>query len=115
MSPRSLVGMTQGARKRAARATVDNLCGSGSGAVLRMHRLLRQKPSHVTAGQIVAWYHGVRSKYRIGERLAPCFYCEGPEAIASHRCPTMTRTWLLKPARPTCDGSGLVPARRGRR
>ena len=84
IADRSLVGMSQSSRKRAARQAL------ASGGVSNRHVQ-------------------VRDRYRIGERLRPCpgcvqcFVCVSCEndtcACSSHRASI-------------CDGSGVLPARR---
>ena len=75
-TPRSLVGMTMGARKRAAQAA------------------------------------GIaRSTYRIGQKLRPCVGC------LRCQCRSAFDAWPelgeeLAKDHPTCDGSGVLPARR---
>ena len=91
LTARSLVGMTMGARKRAHRAAMVGL----------------------------DYEDGVRftlttsTKYRIGERLRPCPGC--------HTCMPGVKGWHIDKVRgrfkmPTiawsCDGSGVLPARR---
>jgi hypothetical protein len=73
-----------------------------------------------------------RTRYRIGERLRPCKWCEGPEGfkhcrLAGHEehtsqcvyCRTCTeakKTWRVWPTDPPpCDGSGVLPAKGGGR
>ena len=88
---RSLVGMTMGARKRAARNSVKR---SG----LKPYMLYEE--------------------YRIGERLRPCpgclrcRSCSGCEVLEfeGERC---ARCGKECPSEPTqCDGSGVLPARK---
>ena len=77
-TPRSLVGMTMGARKRAAQAA------------------------------------GVaRSTYRIGQKLCPCAGC------IRCQCRSAFDAWPelgedLAKDHPTCDGSGVLPARKSK-
>jgi hypothetical protein len=86
MTPRSLVGMTMGARKRAARNEDD---------YTRSAEYLFQ-----------------RTKYRIGQRLRPCPGCHTcmPGVKGWHidkvrgRFKVPTIAW-------SCDGSGVLPAR----
>lgn len=114
-TPRSLVGMTMGARKRAARAcpgcieclneipSVDNgvRCDSSGAFAVAPARL--------------------RTKYRLGERLRlcpgkhgcrnctrTCGACEDqfPDDTRCRRCGSVMTT-----EGPYCDGSGVIPAR----
>ena len=99
MTPRSLVGMTMGARKRRARAvtyvalnevtfieTAEALAAPTHCA--RFHA--RKFPRHEYDLQM---YKFVRLRYRIGQRLRPCPGCA--ECAYIH----------------ICDGSGVLPAR----
>lgn len=122
MTPRSLVGMTQGARKRAIR------------------RVLRSK--------MPACYRLPRDFYRIGQKLRPCPGCQKCGSSVRRFAPTagwksprkwviwdgsqlwmIARTWKRKCAIPNlsdylaavedgtwqelfCDGSGVLPAKR---
>ncbi len=86
-TPRSLVGMTQGARKRAIR------------------RVLRS--------EMPACYRLPRDFYRLGQKLRPCAGCIRCE------CQTAFDVWpelgeALAKDLPTCDGSGVLPARRSK-
>jgi len=91
---RSLVGMTQGARKRAARQD---------------------------AMGVRTAVHDFRTSIRIGETLRPCpgcsacarpcHYCEMQEPDDS-RCPRCRQVMY---STPLCDGSGVLTARRGAR
>jgi len=84
---RSLVGMTQGARKRAARQD---------------------------AMGVRTAVHDFRTSIRIGETLRPC-----PGCCACSPC-NVSRIHLVRLCtsaypRTICDGSGVLPARRGTR
>ncbi len=85
MDPRQLVGMTQGAKKRAARPKI----------VRNDH----------------AWLAKHRALYRVGERLRPCPWCSrgGDPAYCAK-----TRK-MLKPPYSICDGSGVLPTRKAAR
>ena len=118
MTPRSLVGMTMGARKRRARAvtyvalnevtfieTAEALAAPTHCA--RFHA--RKFPRHEYDLQM---YKFVRLRYRIGQRLRPCPGC--------HICMPGVKGWHIDKVRgrfkvPTiawsCDGSGVLPAR----
>ncbi len=75
-TPRSLVGMTQGARKRAAwyealRSNHDGDDGPISNRKLRLClSVLTAKVLAVTVP--IEWRLEVRAKYRIGQKLRPC-------------------------------------------
>lgn len=103
----SLVGMTQGARKRAARircawAVLQN-GSNGAAEVLRI----------------------TRAKYRIGERLRPCpgkhgcRNCTRTCGACEDQCPDDTQCKrcgsVMTTGGPFCDGSGLLRARKARR
>lgn len=87
-SARSLCGMTQGARKRAAWREFDAvLCPPGVESISdRMQWYLLRMPY-------------LRAKYRLGERLRPCLVCQWA------KCKLPCRDCS------TCDGSGVLPAR----
>lgn len=95
-TPRSLVGMTQGARKRAARA---ELIGAHQVGTL----------SEIPAGIVRDVYRGPH--YRIGQRLRPCAGC------IRCKCRSAFDAWPelgeeLAKDHPTCDGSGVLLARK---
>ncbi len=91
MNARSLVGMTQGARKRAAHRRV---------------RIGRMVPGgRVEHAEELKLYAKARAAYRIGERLRPC-PCLCHEGFPRHAGPCLDLA-----GRPTCDGSGVLPAR----
>ena len=118
MTPRSLVGMTMGARKRRARAVtyvaLTEVTFVETAEVLaapihcaRFHA--RKFPRH---GYDLQLYKFVRLGYRIGQRLRPCPGC--------HTCMPGVKGWHIDKVRgrfkvPTiawsCDGSGVLPAR----
>ena len=107
---RSLVGMTMGARKRAA----WNLAAAN-----HRHRDYNDPnqlfTAEVDAEQERQWATNLKAahaKYRIGERLRPCPGC--------HTCMPGVKGWHIDKVRgrfkmPTiawsCDGSGVLPAR----
>ncbi len=137
-TPRSLVGMTQGARKRAAwyEALRSNHDGDGGPISNRKLRLclsvLTTKVLSVTVP--TEWRLEVRAQYRIGERLRPCPGCTECEHGKCWRCGHCGATkkqcdlilsevrcmcgkgcgqWRISfPATTVCDGSGVLPARR---
>lgn len=95
-TPRSIVGMTQGARKRAARA---ELIGAHQVGTL----------SEIPAGIVRDVYRGPH--YRIGQRLRPCVGC------LRCKCRSAFDAWPelgeeLAKDHPTCDGSGVLLARK---
>lgn len=117
-TPRSLVGMTQGARKRAAwyealRSSYDGDGGPISNRKLRLcHRSVLTV--RVLAATVpIEWRLEVREKYHIGQKLRPCAGCIRCE------CQTAFDVWpelgeALAKDRATCDGSGVLPARKAK-
>lgn len=119
MDPRSLVGLTQGARKRAARGIAAAEDWSASGDALWAF-VWTDSPGHLTphdrrearrafheaalSGAPPRTYAKHRATLRVGERLRPC---PGP-------CSACCSGWCCKGGRALCDGSGVLPAR-GRR
>ena len=104
MTPRSLVGMTMGARKRRALSAQEDDA---------LSRLIRD-PMKVLCGHFDAHDNAeqYRKPYRIGQRLRPCPGC--------HTCMPGVKGWHIDKVRgrfkmPTvawsCDGSGVLPAR----
>jgi len=88
-TPRSLVGMSQGARKRAHHKAV-----------------LALEHAEVWRGDVVD-----RSRFRIGQKLRPCVGC------LRCQCRSAFDAWPelgeeLANDHPTCDGSGVLPARK---
>ena len=118
-TPRSLVGMSQSARKRRSRAVaylvivdVTFIEHAETWANAIHSKLFHQRkfPRHQWD---LEQYAQVRAKYRIGERLRPCPGC--------HTCMPGVKGWHIDKVRgrfkmPTiawsCDGSGVLPARR---
>jgi len=112
---RSLVGMTMGARKRAAwyealRTSYDGDGGPISNRKLRLClSVLTAKVLSVTVP--IEWRLEVRAKYRIGQNLRPCVGC------LRCQCRSAFDAWPelgeeLAKDHPTCDGSGVLPAKR---
>jgi len=104
MTPRSLVGMTMGTRKRRALSAQEDDA---------LSRLMRD-PLKVLCGHFDAHDNAeqYRKPYRIGQRLRPCPGC--------HTCMPGVKGWHIDRVRgrfkmPTiawsCDGSGVLPAR----
>ena len=107
MTPRSLVGMTMGARKRAARA--QYMYGA---YILRDCRRYVLRLFSETKDGVSSEYKRAWRMYRIGQRLRPCPGC--------HACMPGVKGWHIDKVRgrfkvPTvawsCDGSGVLPAR----
>ena len=114
-TPRSLVGMTMGARKRAARACPG--CIECLNEIPSVDHGVRCDSS----GAFATAPARLRTKYRIGQRLRPC--------PGRHGCRNCTRTRgacedqfpddarcrrtgsVVTTKGPYCDGSGVIPAR----
>lgn len=115
MNPRSLVGMPQGPRKRAAWRKAVEKCGGTDDMDL-----------------VRSWYAEYREEYRIGERLRPCpgcpdccewaepfddgsYFLHDPEM--SHPCDYSCDGKSFdcdedgNPP-PRCGGSGVLPAKK---
>ncbi len=135
MTPRSLVGMTMGARKRAA--LYESLHTHDTSP----HKLTAREARMVWAGvcNMVAhsrpWREQVRKPYRIGQRLRPCpgcAQCLRCQCGNSASCIGLYEAWTKhQKAEPACneccghgcedghcdkvddicDGSGVLPAR----
>lgn len=101
-SQRSLVGMTQGARKRAARCEAYREAVTYGREVLtpQLRRLLVSQRTLLMVERTAAEYTKRRTKYRLGERLRPCLVCQWA------KCKLPCRDCS------TCDGSGVLPAKR---
>ena len=97
MTPRSLVGMTMGARKRAVQCWMEceRLHQKCQDLLESIDRAARRAPRPRTIGHTPA---RLKEHYRIGQRLRPCPGCSnciGPNY----------------PCHMRCDGSGVLPAR----
>ena len=126
-SARSLVGMTMGARKRAA---LYDAARSGAPPISNRKLHLCLAPPRPKTMCLEDWRRECRSKYRIGERLRPCpgcWHCQTtwqqssiyPQTAVVHRhgcshddpsgvcCFGETISVTME-----CDGSGVLPARR---
>ncbi len=108
ITARSLVGMTMGARKRAAQSAVVAELG-----VDRAHAYTREYGSYLRSGEYLGAYWTARAKYRIGQKLRPCVGC------LRCKCRSAFEAWPelgeeLAKDHPTCDGSGVLPARRSK-
>lgn len=121
MNPLSLLGMTMGARKRAARAIAMAEALRGDPDMPFWARNLTERPMEAEPRdrrEALRYFHGnerthdeavtyriVRARYRIGERLRPCPWkhdergCMGQGQEGSG------------PGDAYCDGSGVLPAR----
>ena len=91
MTPRSLVGMTMGARKRAARA--QYMYGA---YILRDCRRYVLRLFSETKDGVSSEYKRAWRMYRIGQRLRPC---------PGNGC-RRGQSWCLR-----CDGTGVVSAK----
>ena len=115
-TPRSLVGMTMGARKRAAwyealRSNHDGDDGPISNRKLRLclRSALTDRVLAVTVP--IEWRLEVRAKYRIGQKLRPCAGCLWCQCWSAFDAWPELGEELAKYCL-TCDGSGVLPARR---
>jgi len=90
-TPRSLVGMTQGARKRKAWA--------------------RYQSARFLCDDVNSDWTAWRSTYRIGQKLRPCVGCLRCQRRSAFDAWPELGEELAKD-HPTCDGSGVLPARR---
>ena len=136
---RSLVGMTMGARKRAAyyealRSSYDGDGGPISNRKLRLCLRTALLTPEVLSDSVPLDYRlDVRAKYRIGQRLRPCPGCPECEHGKCWRCANCGTTkglcdltlaevrckcgkgcglWRISfPATTVCNGSGVLPAR----
>ena len=136
-SPRSLVGMSQGARKRAAKFDAWHKAVTyGHEVITRaLRRCIASDKTTLRVENVAAEYVRQRRRYRIGERLRPCRWCGGPEAfeacrgkriaqevVGAHRrgecvfCRTCAdaKLTLRVPNPDACNGSGVLPARRAK-
>ena len=105
MTPRSLVGMTMGARKRAAR--LQYMLHTYEIGPIRREALSVFAPCDAASHT----YKRAWRMYRIGQRLRPCAGC------LRCQCRSAFDAWPelgeeLAKDHPTCDGSGVLPSRR---
>lgn len=135
MNQRSLVGMSQSARKRAAKFDAWHKAVTyGQEVITReLRRCIAADRTKLRVGNVAAEYARQRLRYRIGERLRPCKWCAGPDAyetcrgkriaqevVGGHRrgecvfCRTCAdaKLTLRTPNPDACDGSGVLPAKR---
>ena len=113
---RSIVGMSGSAKRRAARALFVELVITSQGTDItpgdkgqRWFHLWCRGSGDVASRD--PDYAALRAKYRIGERLRPCVGC------LRCQCRSAFDAWPelgeeLAKDHPTCDGSGVLPARR---
>ena len=98
-SPRSLVGMTMGARKRAAKVDAWHKAVTyGREVITRALRsCIATDLTKLRVGNVAIEYAQQRRRYRIGERLRPCPnpFCSKEDGCALRQC----------------HGSGVLPAR----
>lgn len=98
-TPRSLVGMTMGARKRAARFDAWHKAVTyGREVITRaLRRCIATDRTKLRVGNVAIEYTQQRRRYRIGERLRPCPnpFCSKEDGCALRQC----------------HGSGVLPAR----
>ena len=116
-TPRSLVGMTMGARKRAAWYEALRTSYDGDGGPIS-NRKLRLCLSVLTAKVLsvsvpIEWRLEVRAKYRISERLRPCAGCLRCQCQTAFDAYPELGEELVKDCL-TCDGSGVLPARKSK-
>ena len=122
---RSLVGMTMGARKRAADRVAVAALGND-----RAHAYTREYGSYLRSGEYLGAYWTARAKYRIGERLRPCLgccacwghrissaygeiaECCGPQTSGKRKSQIKAMRKWQETLADNCDGSGVLPARR---
>jgi len=107
---RSLVGMTQGARKRRAREWMEweRLHQRAQDLQEVVDRQMGRRSQPRTVGHTPG---RLKQYYRIGQKLRPCAGCIRCE------CQTAFDVWpklgeALAKDLPTCDGSGVLPARK---
>ena len=105
-TPRSLVGMTMGARKRAADRVAVAALGND-----RAHAYTREYGSYLRSGEYLGAYWAARATYRIGERLRPCAGCIRCQCRSAFDAWPELGEELAKYCL-TCDGSGVLLARR---
>jgi hypothetical protein len=115
-TPRSIVGMSGSAKRRAARALFVELVITSQGTDItpgdkgqRWFHLWCRGSGDVASRD--PDYAALRAKYRIGQKLRPCAGC------LRCQCQTAFDAWPelgeeLAKDHPTCDGSGVLPARR---
>ncbi len=135
-TPRSFVGMTQGARKRRVRSEYAELCLVPDPALIKAATLATWDESELEAGvqRWAAKRSELRTKYLIGQKLRPCPGCPecdhgkhwrcgncGTEngicdlilAEVRCKCGKGCGQWRISyPAKTVCDGSGVLPAKR---
>lgn len=111
---RSLVGMTMGARKRAA-YYVAVTAGGPAITVEKLRVALKTLPVEVLRVTVPLEFRAsVRAKYRLGQRLRPCGFWMATRKARNNRgprcgMPLADGTWLDCQH---CDGSGVLPAQK---
>jgi hypothetical protein len=103
-TPRSLVGMTQGARKRSARLVASKSISEDQAVAY-----INEYGSFLRSAEYLGAYWDSRSKYRIGQKLRPCSGCVQCFVCVSCENDTCART---SHRASLCDGSGVLPARK---
>lgn len=123
--PRSLVGMTQGARKRAARAACV-------GHRFKMQRLklvwfrcwardVRGRIATESDLDTLKRYANARANLRIGQKMRPCpgcNMCGDTCGACEDLCPDDTKCLQcgrIMYSAVICDSSGVLPARKAKR
>lgn len=116
-SPRSLVGMSQSARKRAARRWME--CECLHQRTQELQESVDRSLGRVSILRTVGHTPGsLKKHYRIGQRLRPCpgclrcRSCVGCEILTFEGdiCEDCGRETPM--ATTSCDGSGVLPAKR---
>ncbi len=132
-TPRSLVGMTQGARKRRAREWME--CERLHQRAQDLQEVVDRQMGRRSQPRTVGHTPGrLKQYYRIGQKLRPCPGCPecdhgkhwrcgncGTEngicdlilAEVRCKCGKGCGQWRISyPAKTVCDGSGVLPAKR---
>lgn len=100
---RSLVGMSEAAKKRAVRAELEPKWWFG----------IKHGVSAHAVGEYARDVETVRTKYRIGERLRQCpgcFHCQ-PGEKGWHIDKTRSGRFRTPALALACNGSGVLPAK----
>ena len=141
MNALKFVGMSEGAKKRKARALFVKQVFADTGTVTtsadegtRWFHLWCLSSKEVASMDPA--YFDLRAEYRVGERLAPCRYCRGPalyerckgqriaqDVVGDHirgGCPFCMTCLDRRPfarfiPEDACNGSGVIPAKRAKR
>lgn len=121
--PRSLVGMTMGARKRKAKFDAWHKAVTyGREVITRaLRRCIATDRTKLRVGNVAIEYAQQRLRYRIGERLRPCpgcLECEPKDcdgcgfSLGSGEDCEVCDAHAVDRYVMGCDGSGLLPAKR---